>query len=72
MYDFTINYPNADLKPTSQEGKFIGWRENNGTMQPIGVIVTQSAPYYDPETFTESVNIKVETIISDTFNPEIL
>lgn len=72
MYNFTINYPNADIKPTSQEGKFLGWRERNGTMQPIGVVISQSAPTYDPDTFTETVNIKIETVIADTFNPDIL
>lgn len=71
-YKFTINYPNGDIKPTVEPEKFIGWRERNGTFQPIGVVLSQSAPTYDPDTFTETVNIKIETVISDTFNPNIL
>lgn len=59
--------PNAELKRTAIPGKFIGWREKNGSFQPIEVTVTESAPYVSGN--LEITDIKVEVLILQDLNP---
>jgi len=63
----TINYPNAELKQTSVPGKLIGWREHNGSYQPIEVTVQESAVLV--EGIEETVTLTVTTKVLQTLNP---
>lgn len=62
-----IKLPNAELKPTAIPGKFIGWREKNGSYQNIAVTITESAPYVNGN--VEITDIKVEVLIMQDLNP---
>jgi len=70
-YSFKIIYPNliGNLAPTDDPTKFLGIRERNGAMQPIGVQISEQSSTVSGD--VETVLLKITTTIINEFDPEI-